>query len=178
MRVVAACLLLLACSAFAGPPLPAAVRAEAPGLLVPLGEARLRKMLFHVYDASLWVTDRGWSPEAPFALDIRYAMSVRGADLTRRSVEEMRRAGVATAPQLQRWEQAMAQVFPDIAPGDRLVGVNVPGVGARFHGAKGFIGEIADPQFARAFFAIWLDERTSEPQMRRRLLRLDDSGAP
>jgi hypothetical protein len=29
---------------------------------------------------------------------------------------------------------------------------------------------LADPQLARAFFAIWLDARTREPQLRARLL--------
>ena len=33
-----------------------------------------------------------------------------------------------------------------------------------------FLGEIADPEFGRAFFAIWLDPRTSAPQLRANLL--------
>jgi hypothetical protein len=32
------------------------------------------------------------------------------------------------------------------------------------------IDEIEDPEFARAFFAIWLDERTSAGRLRIRLL--------
>jgi hypothetical protein len=32
------------------------------------------------------------------------------------------------------------------------------------------LGTIDDPVFARAFFAIWLDPRTREPQLRNRLL--------
>lgn len=31
-------------------------------------------------------------------------------------------------------------------------------------------GEIADPEFARLFFGIWLDARTSEPGLRQTLL--------
>jgi hypothetical protein len=156
----------------APPPLPATVTADIPSLQ-PLGDARFRKMLFHVYDVSLWANGGRWSAEAPFALDVRYAMRIRGADLARRSVEEMRGLGYADAAELARWEAAMARIFPDIAPGDRLVGASVPGEGARFYGANGLLGEIADPQFARAFFGIWLDERTSEPALRRRLLALD-----
>jgi hypothetical protein len=32
-------------------------------------------------------------------------------------------------------------------------------------------GEIAEPEFARLFFAIWLDPRTSAPDLRAALLR-------
>jgi hypothetical protein len=42
---------------------------------------------------------------------------------------------------------------------------------ARFFFNEQPIGEIDDPAFARAFFAIWLDPRTSEPSLRSALLK-------
>ena len=63
-------------------------------------------------------------------------------------------------------------VFPDIRPGDRLVGLSIPGREARFYSQDRLLGAVPDPEFARAFFAIWLDERTSEPKLRARMLRL------
>ena len=104
-------------------------------------------------------------------LDIRYALDVAGADLAKRSIDEMRRLGRGTPAQLVRWGAAMRGVFPDIRAGDRLVGVHMPGREARFYGAQGPIGSVRDPAFARAFFAIWLDARTSEPALRARLLQ-------
>ncbi len=174
--MVALVFFVVATMATAAPLLPAAVVADVPSLQL-LGDAPFRKMLFHVYDASLWTRGAQWSGDAPFALDIRYAMRIRGSDLARRSVEEMRRLGYSDATELARWEAAMARIFPDIVPGDRLVGASIPGEGARFYGAAGALGAIGEPRFARAFFDIWLDERTSEPGLRRRLLRLDE-GAP
>lgn len=50
-------------------------------------------------------------------------------------------------------------------------------VSARFYAAAGALGAIGESRFARAFFDIWLDERTSEPELRRRLLRLDEGPA-
>jgi hypothetical protein len=32
-------------------------------------------------------------------------------------------------------------------------------------------GAVADPQFARLFFGIWLDERSSQPRLRSQLLQ-------
>lgn len=165
--------LLCAGLAHASPPLPAAVAAELPALR-PLGEGRLRWFGLHVYDSSLWVPGGVWSFDQAFALDIRYAMAIRGRDLTLRSLEEMRRLGFSEPAKLARWEEAMDRVFPDIRPGDRLVGVMIPGREARFYDERRLLGVVADPEFARAFFGIWLDERTSEPALRSRMLRLRD----
>lgn len=153
-------------------PLPAALVAELPALK-PLGDGRLRWFGLHVYDSSLWVPGESWSFERPFALDIRYAMSIKGRDLTERSLVEMKRLGYTDAQKLGRWESAMDRVFPDIRPGDRLVGVSVPGKEARFYSQDRFLGTVADPEFARAFFSIWLDPATSEPKLRAQMLRID-----
>lgn len=152
--------------------LPAALAADLPMLRV-LGEGRLRWFGLHVYDSALWVPGEAWSFERPFALDIRYAMAIKGRDLTERSLVEMRRLGYTDAAKLARWEAAMDRVFPDIRPGDRLVGLSVPGKEARFYAQDRFLGTVADPEFARAFFSIWLDPATSEPRLRAQLLRLE-----
>lgn len=172
-RALAAAVFLVgAALAQAGPPLPVALVAELP-MLRPLGEGRLRWLGLHVYDSSLWVPGDAWSAERPFALDIRYAMSIKGRDLTERSLVEMKRLGYADPEKLRRWESAMDRVFPDIRPGDRLVGVSLPGREARFYSQDRFLGSVADPEFARAFFAIWLDPGTSEPKLRAQMLRLE-----
>jgi hypothetical protein len=51
-----------------------------------------------------------------------------------------------------------------------VTGIHRPGVGAVFqiNGKPG--GEIADAQFARLFFGIWLSPTTSEPKLRSALL--------
>jgi hypothetical protein len=64
----------------------------------------------------------------------------------------------------------MRALFPDVAAGDTLTGVHLPERGARFFHNGRLLGEIRDPQFSRAFFAIWLDPRTREPSLRAALL--------
>jgi hypothetical protein len=171
--ILAACLFLAAAGAHAqvSPPLPRAVVADVPALK-PLGEGRLRFFGLHVYDSALWVLGEAWSFERAFALDIRYAMGIKGRDLSKRSVEEMRNIGITDDAKLRRWEEAMDRLFPDIRPGDRLVGLHVPGREARFYSQDRLIGTVPDPEFARAFFGIWLDERTSHPKLRAQMLKL------
>jgi len=171
--LLAAGALCAAAIAHAAPSLPVALASELP-MLQPLGEGRLRWLGLHVYDSALWAPGGGWSFDRPFALDIRYAMSIRGRDLTKRSLEEMRKLGHSDPQKLRRWEAEMDRVFPDIRPGDRLVGVSIPGREARFYSQERLLGTVPDPEFARAFFGIWLDERTSEPALRARMLRLPE----
>ncbi len=64
----------------------------------------------------------------------------------------------------------MRRVFPDVEPGDRLLGVHRPGEGVAFFYNGQLRGEIRDPEFARLFFGIWLSPRSSEPAMRQALL--------
>jgi hypothetical protein len=64
----------------------------------------------------------------------------------------------------------MTQVFPDVKDGDRITGLMVPGLGARF-AINGVVkGDIRDLEFARLFFGIWLSDKSSEPALRRALL--------
>jgi hypothetical protein len=65
----------------------------------------------------------------------------------------------------------MEALFPDVDKGRRIAGVNQPGTGARFYVDGVFAGSIDEPDFARAFFAIWLDPRTRAPRLRDSLLK-------
>jgi hypothetical protein len=153
----------------AAPPLPAAVAALAPAAR-PLGGGEMRAFGLRIYDGWYWAGADAFSLAQPFALDLHYHRSLDGARIAQRSVEEIARLGYGTAEERARWGEAMKAIFPAVGPGDRLTGVNLPAVGARFFHNGQPIGEVADPSFAQAFFAIWLDPRTSRPDFRERLL--------
>jgi hypothetical protein len=169
-----ALLLLLALSivplqAAAIAPLPEPVAQTAPGLR-PVGEGRLRWFGLHIYDAALWAKDASWSVDQTFALDIRYARSISGRRLLDTTLDEMRRLGFDDEAALSRWAQAMSGVFPDVRRGERITGVNRPGEGVVFYHDGRATGFVRDVNFARAFFAIWLDPRTREPNLRESLI--------
>jgi hypothetical protein len=149
--------------------LPAAVVA-AGGELRRLGSGTMRWFGLHVYDAVLWVRGSQWEPDDTFALDIVYAREVAGKALAESSIGEMKRVGFNDEAQHARWLAAMIRVFPNVARGDRLVALHQTGAGTSFFGQDRALGSIDDPAFARAFFAIWLDPKTREPELRARLL--------
>lgn len=161
---------------------PAAVSAELPEPRLA-GEGELRWFGLRVYSAQLWVGRAGLRIDrpaaAPFALELRYATALKGTLIAERSVQEMERMGFGDAQRRGRWLDAMKRLFPDVAKGDRLTGLNEPGRGTRFFYNDRAIGSVDDPDFSNAFFAIWLDERTVAPALRESLMRnaADISGA-
>lgn len=141
--------------------------------LRPAGSGSYTWWGFDVYQASLWV-EPGFEPAAlerqRFVLELRYQRGFKARDIAERSLEEMRRIGTFSEAQAQRWLQAMQAAFTDVASGDRLMGVHLPGRGAQFYANGRPTAEVADPEFARLFFGVWLSERTSAPQLRLALL--------
>jgi hypothetical protein len=138
------------------------------------GEARLTWFGFHVYDAKLFVApdfDPRDPAREPFALELTYARALEGRAIAETSRDEIARLGFGTEASRNRWYEAMLRIFPDVDAGLRIAGVNVPGRGVRFLVDGQERGSIDDVEFARAFFAIWLDPRTRSPKVREGLLR-------
>lgn len=171
--MIRAVVLLLAlafgCPAGAQEPLAAAVVAEAPGLRVR-GTGTFRWMGLEIYTATLWTGDRAPDPSQPFALSLRYARTIKGTAIAARSIEEIEKLGVASPAQIRVWREAMAKLFPEVSKGTVLTGLNIPGRGAKFFHDGRPLGEIAGPEFAQAFFSIWLDPQTSAPALRAALI--------
>lgn len=158
-------------------PLPDAVREELVGRLGPdairlreLGNGEMRWFGLSIYQASLWSASVRFDDSAPFALSLRYSRDIAGKRLVSTSIDELKRLGSRDEATLKRWEKLLATVFPDVRQGESIVGVSLPAQGALFFHQGRLTGEIADPEFARAFFAIWLDARTRAPELRERLL--------
>lgn len=131
------------------------------------GRGEFRRFSLLVYEAALWAGDDPTRP--PLALALTYRRAIRGQALAEASVQEMRRL-LPDDPRLPRWGEQLTALFPDVKPGDRITGLQLPS-GARFTWNGRPLGAVDDPAFARAFFGIWLDARTSAPELRAALLR-------
>ena len=134
------------------------------------GGGAFRYLGLRIYDAKLWTAGPRFDAEAPYALGIRYARNIKGLKLAEESVKQWRGMRYGFENKYEAWEAEMRRIFPDVKPDDELVGVHLPGKGAQFFFNGKPAGEVADLAFARAFFAIWLDERTTEPGLRRALI--------
>ena len=151
------------------PPLPPTVTALTQGL-VAQGGGKLTFFGIPVYDGWYWGLSHDWTLDRPFALDLHYHRKLTGVSIAERSIEEIAKLGLGSPEQLARWDQAMRRIFPDVGKDDRLTGLFLPPGFVRYCHNGTPIGEIADPAFARAFFGIWLDPKTSRADFRLKLL--------
>lgn len=142
------------------------------------GQGTYRWFGLKLYDAQLWVGPQGYRPAtaataaaAPFALDLRYARALSGRRIAQASLDEMARLGLGSPQQHEAWLTQMKTLFPDVQEGSRITGVFLPKDGTRFFLDGNILGSVRDAEFARAFFAIWLDPNTSAPGLRDDLLR-------
>lgn len=140
------------------------------------GSGTLRYFGFRAYDAYLWSLDGKGNPllgQQPFALELEYSVSIKSEDIVKVSLGEMTRLRRLSEDQARTWNLEMQRSFPSVKPGDRVLGVQIPATGTRFFVNGRLSSEVNDPDFGQAFFAIWLDEKTRRPELRRELL-----GAP
>lgn len=145
----------------------------APASLRRWGSGEFRRFGFLIYEATLWAGDH--PPNPPLMLRLDYKRNITGADIAAASVKEMRRT-VADEARLRDWSALMAGIFPNVKPGEHIVGHHYP-EGAVFMQGDRVLGRVSDPEFARAFFGIWLDPRTSAPELRTALLRPPGPGS-
>jgi hypothetical protein len=153
----------------AAPPLPPAVAALLPQARVQ-GGGVLTFLGLSIYDGWYWSDAPGWSTERAYALDLHYHRALDGDRIAQRSIDEIRRQGEGTPGQRAAWQQRLRAIFPDVRAGDRITGVHLPPATVRYFHNGAPIGEVVDRDFARAFFGIWLDPRTSQGDYRRKLL--------
>lgn len=138
------------------------------------GEGTLRRYGEPVYSARLFIDPGTFSPEdlsrESFALDFEYAKSCSGAHIANDVKVGMRDMGIATATQTNRWTTGLAKFLPSLKSDDHLTAVFWPGRGTGFFLNGEPVGEIRGDAFARAYFAIWLDESSTVPGLRHQLL--------
>jgi len=141
-----------------------------------VGHGDLSLFGFRIYTARLSSTATPFTADAPLALELTYHRAIDRADLVDASIDEIKRisgAGVS-AEQLAAWRQQMNLSFVDVQPGMKITGVYLPGREARFYVGEKLQHVVPDSQFAKAFFSIWLDPKTRNPDLRAQLLGTPD----
>jgi hypothetical protein len=135
-----------------------------------VGAGRMTYLTLPVFDATLYAPGGVYAPDKPFALSLTYLRNIKGRDIARNSVEQMRRQGGHSDAKLTAWGEAMTGIFPDVANGTTLTGVHEADGATVFYRGAAEIGRVDDPAFSRAFFDIWLGAKTSQPALRKQLL--------
>lgn len=163
-------LLLLSAVLQAGE-LPVPLRKAEPALQ-PVGAATLHWFGLHVYDIALFAEKPPYSPEGTAVLSICYQISIKHQRLLDTTLKEWQRLGQGTAAQHEQWRKQLEGLWPDVKTGECLTAFTRGNGPTQFYFGDRLLGEIADPAFGPAFFAIWLHEKCRYPKIRDALLNV------
>ena len=160
----------VAADLFSASALPAPLQSRIPAL-VPVGASSLHWFGMHVYDIALYNEGQDYATDSTAALSICYAVSIKHRRLQETTLKEWKRLGQGTAEQHARWIGRLDVLWPDVKPGDRLTAFRLKDGPTQFFFGEQLLGEVSDPAFGPAFFAIWLDAGCRYPKMRVGLLK-------
>jgi Chalcone isomerase-like len=141
-----------------------------------VGRGELRWLGLAIYEASLWAPQgrfSGFEPGRPVALSLWYKRAFSRDRLIEITLQAWTQLGTVSEAQRVAWGQALRTVWSDVAPGDIVTTVVVPGHATRFYDQHRCLGSIHDPDFGPAFLGIWLDRRSAVATLRAALLGLD-----
>ena len=107
-----------------------------------VGEARLKVLIWEVYDSALFTPSGHWQADAPYRLSLHYLRNIPAAKLVEETEKAWREQG-RNHPRLNEWLGLLGDLWPDITEGDNLVfGLNELGDSAFwFNGSP--LGSIA-----------------------------------
>lgn len=140
------------------------------------GGAKLRWFLFDVYVAGLYlppdVEPSRVLEDVPKRIEFHYLVSIDGKDFGPAGEKILRRglSDEALAPLADRLAQIRA-AYRDVEPGDRYALTYVPGRGTELSMNGTPLLTIPGADFARAYFSIWLGEKSLDDGFRKNLLR-------
>ncbi|WP_334118667.1 chalcone isomerase family protein [Limnobacter sp.] len=140
-----------------------------------MGWGTLRWFGLRVYDGQLWSSaePEGFNYKRdPSWLELKYARSFDGSDIAERSIDEMEDIGAGTEEKRKVWLAKLTAIMPNVEKGHSLSALHTPGKGVHFFRNGLPLAKIDDPELAEAFMGIWLDPKTSAPEMRRELIGL------
>ncbi|KLV10110.1 chalcone isomerase family protein [Photobacterium ganghwense] len=134
-----------------------------------VGDATLRWGPWVIYDSELRTPNgRYHHQDSQLALVIKYQRNIENEDLLTATDEQWQHLGIQ-AGKRAKWLRMLAQIWPDVKQGDRLIFVLQDRQGV-FYQDNRQIGIISDPEMARSFINIWLSPQTAYPDIRRQLI--------
>lgn len=139
-----------------------------PGFLI--GGSELRFWGLKVYQIFLWSEHKNFSYDKKFAIQINYNMAFSSEDLAKRSIYEIKRNHFLSEQEEKKYYLQLKQIFTPVKSGDQKVALFIPDQGLLMFSNANLNGKVSDLRLARLFVDIWLDEKSSYPEITRKIL--------
>ena len=143
-----------------------------------VGEATLTWGPFTVYTSQLRTPDGRYDgPQQDRALIITYQRAIDSDELVAATREQWQAQGILQQePRSEAWLSMLQGLWPDVAAGTQLAFVVSGGEGQFWYRASAAqpaftpLGPRQSAAFSTRFLAIWLDPRTTYPELRQQLI--------
>lgn len=135
-------------------------------------------MLFDVYAGALYlpkgIPGLRWAEDVPKRLELSYFRGIRAKAFAEASDRLLQDNLLPADYQLLAERlQTFYGFFREVKPGDRYSINYLPGKGTDLRLNEQFLGQVAGPDFAAAYFGIWLGAEPISKDFRNRLLGTD-----
>jgi hypothetical protein len=138
--------------------------------LEKVGEARLKFLLWSVYDSRLFTPSGDYREgDRPLKLEVTYLLDVKADALIDRTLTEWEAMG-RSHPRQSEWAAKLASIWVDIRANDTLSLELDEANRATFRRNGELLGQIDDPEFGQEFVDIWLSPDCTRPELRMALL--------
>lgn len=137
-----------------------------------IGKGAMKFLGQKIFDAICYAPNGIYSKNGEVALSLTYNLNLNGKDIVKASLEEMQKQNKIKKQTAENWRSALIKIIPNVKKGDTITGIRDKSGTSHFYKNNKYLGSISDKEFGVLFFNIWLGEKTSQPELRKKLLGL------
>lgn len=135
-----------------------------------VGSARLKVLLWNIYESSLYTpTGRFQGIEPGLALELEYRRNIPKKEFIKYAREEWQKQSLYNEKS-EAWLASIDKLLPSVKKGDVIVLKVNNQKESEFYFNNRFIGKLGSENFTDQFLSIWLSKNTSYPKLRDKLV--------
>jgi hypothetical protein len=135
-----------------------------------VGEARLSKLLWDIYDSRLYTPNGVYNGIEPgLVLEIAYLRKIPSKQLLDATRKEWRAMSLYDKAASEAWLQQLRNIWPDVIKGDVIRLEVGPQLGSHFLYNGRPIGSLREAEFTHRFLAIWLSPQSRYSELQQQL---------
>ena len=136
-----------------------------------VGKGKLSVLFWDIYNAELYTADGTYEEaEFPIALRLVYLRDFKKKQLISETKKQWQKLGFKDEAKIDTWIATLDELWRDVKE-DESITLYIDGSACSyFYLNDERLGQVDDPEFAKAFLDIWLSENTSAPDVRKKLI--------
>ena len=136
-----------------------------------VGQGKLSVLFWDIYNAELYTADGSYKEaKFPIALRLVYLRDFKKKQLISETEKQWGKLGFKDQQKIKAWLAILDKLWRDVKEDESITLYIDESESSFFYLNNEQLGKVEDPEFAEAFLAIWLSEKTSAPEVRKKLI--------